>query len=165
MEKPINIPVQGVIPIDQLFGDDEEDTKLLQAMALYAREYLQSFAWCTSIRDAYFGDGVGAVVAVFLFHIEPSSPDVDEWLWVIVGDIPPAYLVVDDNTTPSLALRRYIEEMSKWVKLAKKGKSSSKVIPVNVAATPENALLLEGRLNAIGEMILPRFRESETHRA
>jgi hypothetical protein len=67
MEKFINIPVQGVIPIDQLFGDDEKDTKLLQAMALYAREYLQSFAWCTSIRNAYFGDGAGPLSLSFYF--------------------------------------------------------------------------------------------------
>jgi hypothetical protein len=165
MEKLIDIPVQGVIPIDQLFGDDEEDTKLLQAMAHYAREYLQSFAWCMSIRDAYFGDGVGAVVAVFLFHIEPSSPDVDEWLWVIVGDIPPAYLVIDDNTTPSLALQGYINEMSKWVKQAKSGKSTAKAIPVNKPATKENALLLEGRLKTIEEIILPRFRVDEIESA
>jgi hypothetical protein len=164
MSEPI-VPVKSVIPINQLFGEDAEDTQLLRAMAHYAHDYLQAFGWCKSISDWYFGDGVGAVVAVFLFHIEPSSPDVDEWLWVIVGDIPPAYIVVDDNTSPSLTLQGYIEEMSKWVKLAKKGKSSSKVIPVNVAATQENALLLEGRLKAIEEMILPRFRDAETQRA
>jgi hypothetical protein len=73
--------------------------------------------------------------------------------------------VIDDNTTPSLALQGYIEEMSKWVKLAKKGQSSSKVIPVNVPATPENAMLLESRLEAIKEMIVPRFRDAETERA
>jgi hypothetical protein len=67
------VPVKDVVPISELFGDDEEDTKLLQAMTLYARSYLQSFTWCKSIRDSYFGDGVGAVVAVFLFRIEPPS--------------------------------------------------------------------------------------------
>lgn len=158
-------PVTGVVPIDQLFGDDEEDTRLLQAMALYAREYLQSFSWWKSILDAYFGDGVGGVVAIFLFRIEPARPDVDEWLWIVVGDIPPAYLVTDDSTTPSLALEGYIEEMSKWVKLAKRGKSSPKVIPVNVPATPENAELLQVRLKFLTEMIVPSFREAETERA
>jgi len=159
------IPVKGVIPIDQLFGDDEEDTTLLQAIALYARNYLQEFAWCKSVKSSYFGDGVGSVVAVFLFRIEPTQPDVDEWLWVIVGDIPPAYLVIDDNTSPSLALRSYIDEMSKWVKLAKSGKPTSKAIPVNKPATKENALLLEARLKAIEEMIVPRFRDAEVQRA
>jgi hypothetical protein len=159
------LSVKGIVPIVNLLGEDEEDTRLLLAMAHYARDYLQNFGWCKSIRDWYFGDGVGAIVAVFLFRIEPASPDVDEWLWVVVGDIPPAYLVIDDNTTPSLALQGYIEEMSQWVKLAKAGKSTAKAIPVNKPATRENALLLESRLKAIEEIILPRFRESETHRA
>lgn len=159
------IPVKGVIPTDQLFGDDEEDTGLLQAMAHYAHDYIKKFAWCKSVKRSYFGDGVGAIVAVFLFHIEPAQPDVDEWLWVVVGDIPPAYLVIDDNTTPSLALQGYIDEMITWVKLARAGKSTSKAIPVNRPATKENALLLEGRLKAIEEMVLPRFRDAESQRA
>jgi hypothetical protein len=159
------IPVKGVIPIDQLFGDDEEDTRLLQAMALYARGYIQEFAWCKSVKGSYFGDGVGAIVGVFLFHIEPAQPNIHEWLWVVVGDIPPTYLVIDDNTTPSLALQSYIDEMSKWIKLVKSGKSTSKAIPVNRPATKENALLLEDRLKAIEEMILPRFQDAETERA
>ena len=134
-------------------------------MASEARNFLASFSWCNSIRDGYFGDGVGGVVAIFLFHIEPSSEDADEWLWVVVGDIPPAYLIVDDSPLPSLALEVYIEEMSKWVKLAKRGKSSSRVIPVDVPATPENAQLLEGRLTKLREWILPKFQEAESRRA
>jgi hypothetical protein len=113
-------------------------------MALYARDYIQEFTWCKSVKGSYFGDGVGAIAAVFLFHIEPARLDVDRWLWEVVGDIPPAYLVIDDNTTPSLALQGYIDEMSRWVKLVKSGKSTSKAIPVNKPATKENALLLEG---------------------
>jgi hypothetical protein len=159
------IPVNGVIPINQLFGEDEEDTRLLQAMAHYAHDYIQNFAWCKSVKSSYFDDGVGSVVAVFLFRIEPGQPDVDEWLWVVVGDIPPAYLVIDDNLSPSLALQSYIDEMSNWVRLAKSGKSTSKAIPVNKPATKENALLLEARLKAIEEMILARFRNAEALRA
>jgi hypothetical protein len=165
VEMPISVPpVKGIVPIDQLLGDDEEDTKLLQAMAIEARNFLETFSWCKGIRDAYFGDGVGGVLAIFLFRIEPSSEDVDEWLWVVVGDIPPAYLVVEDSPLPSLALEGYIQEMSKWVKLAKSGKSSSRVIPVNVPATPENARMLEGRLTTLRELILPKFQEAESRR-
>jgi|SRR5579859_128351 len=165
MDEKEALPVKGVIPINQLFGEDKLDTRLLKDMASEARNYLQNFHWCKRILDAYFGDGVGGIVAVFFFHIEPSRTDIDEWLWVVVGDVPSAYLVIDNATTPSLALEGYIEEMSKWVKLAKLGKSSSKVIPVNVPATSENARLLEVRLKSIEEMIVPRFRDSEIERA
>jgi hypothetical protein len=59
------VPASGVVPIDQMFGDDEEDTILLQAMAARAQEFILSLSFCKSIRGAYFGDGCGGVVALF----------------------------------------------------------------------------------------------------
>jgi hypothetical protein len=159
------VPVKGVVPIDQMFGGDEEDTRLLRMMASEAQDYIQSFSWCKSVHEAYFGDGYGGIAAVFFFRIEPSNAEVDEWLWVVVGDIPSAYLVIDDCKTPSEALEGYIDEMSKWVELAKQGRSSKKVIPVNVPATPENADALGGRLKFLREIILSAFQSGEAVRA
>lgn len=163
--KTKEVPVRGVVPIDQIFGDDEEDTKLLQAMAARAQEFVLSFSFCKSIRAAYFGDGCGGVVALFLFRIEPSEANVDEWLWVVFGDVPPAYLVIDDCKTPSQALEGYIDEMSKWVSLAKKERTSKRVIPVNAPATPEYAEALEGRLKFLRDVMVPSFQTAETERA
>jgi hypothetical protein len=84
-------------------GDDEEDSRLLQIMADDAQSYLRSFKRCKGIRETFFGDGYGGIVAVFLFRIERESADVDEWLWVVFGDVPPAYLVTDECKTPSEA--------------------------------------------------------------
>lgn len=159
------VPVKGLIPIDKTFGEDEEDTRLLRAMASAALDYIQSFSWCKSMREAFFGDGCGGIVAVFLFHIEPSEEGIDEWLWVVVGDLPPAYLVIDVSKTPSQALESYIGEMSKWIKLAKQGRTSKKVIPVNAPATPEYAEALEGRLKFLREVMVPKFQSAEAERA
>lgn len=159
------VPVRGVVPIDQIFGDDEEDTRLLRAMASRAQEFILSFSWCKSIHAAYFGDGCGGVVALFLFRIEPSEANVDEWLWVVVGDLPPAYLIIDDCKTPSQALEGYIDEMSKWADLAKKGRTSTRVIPVNAPATPAYAVALEGRLKFLRDVMVPSFQTAETKRA
>jgi len=155
------LPVRGVIPIDQLFGEDDQDTRQLLKMASKARNYISEFSWCKSVREAYFGDGFGKVLAVFFFHIEPSRPDVDEWLWVVVGDLPSAYLVIDSCKTPSQALAGYVHEMSEWVMLAKEGRTSKDVIPVNAAPTPESAAMLEARLKVLSEKIVPAFRANE----
>jgi len=164
-ESRSKIPVNGVVPIAQMTGDDEEDTRLLRVMASGAENYLLSFAWCKRIRDVYFGDGYGGVAAVFLFHIEPARADVDEWLWVISCDVSPAYLVTDLCKTPSQALEGYVEEVVKWVELAKQGRSSKDVIPVYMPATPKNAADLERRLKILREVVVPAFREAETKRA
>lgn len=159
------IPINGVVSLSRMVGDDDEDSKLLEVMATGAQNYLRCFPWCKDIREAYFGDGYGGIVAVFLFRIEPARAGVDEWLWVIFGDVPPAYLVTDVCKTPSQALERYIDETAKWVGLAKQGKSSKDVIPVYVAATIENAVDLETRLNLLREIIVPAFRQGEIERA
>jgi hypothetical protein len=159
------IPVKGVVPINEMVGADDEDRRLLRVMASGTEKYILSFPWCKSIREIYFGDGYGGIVAVFLFHIEPARVDVDEWLWAISCDVSPAYLVTDSCKTPSQALEGYIEEVSKWIELAKQGRSSQEVISVYMPATPENALDVERRIKVLHETIVPAFREAETVRA
>jgi hypothetical protein len=155
------VPVRCVMPVGQLFGDDEEDTGLLRSMAVQAEGYLLSFPWCESVRQRYFGAGVGNVVAVFLFEIVSSRADVDEWLWVIVGDLPSAYLVTDICKTPSQALEGYIREMRKWAVLANKGQASDQVIPTNVPPTPYWSKELASRLEFLQDNIVSRFRDEE----
>ena len=74
---------------------------------------------------------------------------------MIVGDIPPAYLVTDKCKNPAEALDSYIEEMSKWMELAREGKSSNEVIPVNAPATPEEAERLRIRFELLGKLLRP----------
>ena len=110
-----NVDFGKVEPASQMKGDSEHDTELLKQMLKEAQAYLSAFDWCEAIRESHFGLGVGGVVAVFLFRIIPSREGVDEWLWVVVGDLPPAYLVTDENPTPVSALEAYAEEMKAWL--------------------------------------------------
>ena len=135
-------------------GDDANDTRLLKKMANQAREYLLSFEWCKKIEKDWFGWGVGGVCAVFLFQILPSKRKVDRWLWVIVGDLPSAHLVVDESPTPLEALETYLELMQEWANAVKSGKPAADCIPVNAPATPKNADLLQRRLDFIRKQFL-----------
>jgi hypothetical protein len=164
-ERDFELPVRYVGSAEDVAGESPEDTNLLRSMAREAESYLCSFAWCQSVEKRYFGAGVGGVVGVFFFRIRPSRLGVDEWLWVIVGDLPPAYLVTDQAKTPSEALRVYIHEMRRWSDLAKSGRTSPDVISVSVPPTPEYAGQLVSRLRFLEEEILPRFREEEIERA
>jgi hypothetical protein len=158
-----DLPVSGVVPISKIAGEDEDETGRLREMEKKARDFITNFEWCHGVRDFYFGEGIGDVVAVFLAHIEPARHSVDEYLWIVVGDVPSAYLVTDDCRRPKEALEGYIWEMRKWVALAKQGQTSKDVIPVNAPATPEWAESLETRLNALEKEIVPiRFTSSET---
>ncbi len=150
------IDFSQLTPIDDVSGETEKDTRLLREMAEQARQYLLSFQWCKSIQRGWFGWGVGGIVAVFLFEIDPASPAVDKMLWVIVGDLPPAYLVVDESPTALGALRTYVELMQEWVTAVREGKSTEECIPVNSAATRESADALETRLNFLKQEFLAK---------
>ena len=106
--------------------------------------------------------GVGGVVAIFLMSIYPVPTGADEWAWVIVGDIPPAYLMLHQCNTPVDALKGYIAMMQEWVDLALDGSSSTDVIPVNIAPTPENARLLQTRLDLLTTTIVPWLEAGPT---
>lgn len=150
-----DLPVSGVVLISQMTGEDDDETRRLRKMEQTAREFVCDFDWCEEIRDFYYGAAVGDVFAVFLAHIRPAHDSVDEYLWIVVGDLPSAYLVTDDSANPKEALEGYIREMRKWVALAKDGRSSDDVIPVNVPATPEWAKVLESRLDTLEQKIIP----------
>jgi hypothetical protein len=153
-----DIDLSSVVPLSEMSGDSDADTELLNNMAEQAKAFIRAFDWCNSIKDSYFGYGIGGVIAVFFFRIVPATEGVDECLWSIVGDIPPAYLVTDESRTPSEALRTYITEMRQWVAAAESGRPVDELIPVNVPATRETALALKKRLDVLESGILPSCR-------
>jgi hypothetical protein len=129
-----------LVPSQKIVGDDEMDTSLLRKMAADADVFIRSFPWCSSVLESYFGDGIGGIFAIFLFHIRPSRPDVDPWIWIMIGDVPPAYLPLTDADSPAAAFRTYMRGMSKWVELARNGRTGSPaegVPPMNIPSTPE----------------------------
>ena len=148
-----------LVPADQTQGDSDKDTVLLKAMHQEATKYIGSFPWCKKVKEEYFGIGVGKVFAIFLFRIEPANPKVDEWLWVVVGDLPSAYLVTDNAPNPACALDVYICEMGRWVTAVKEGKSVVGLIPVNVAPSLEHAKMLESRLSFLDRKILSEYKD------
>jgi hypothetical protein len=140
-----------------LQGDSDEDTRLLKQMAGECRQYLKSFGWCPPIANVYFGDGVGGVVAVFLVGFtQPIANSEDRFLWVIIGDLPSAYLATDCIGAPGQALEAYCSMMQVWVDAVNgnDGLLASEVV-VSAEATIENARALQNRLTFLRTEILP----------
>jgi hypothetical protein len=121
----------------------------VRGLADEAVRFLKTHAWCGSVRSAELAFAVAGVVGVFKIALEPSHPGVDSVLWVITGDLPPAYLVTDDAPDWQSALTAYVDEMRRWVAAVRHGTSTADMIPVNVPATAEHAEILESRLDFI----------------
>lgn len=147
---------KSLVPADGLKGDDAEDTSLLRGMLADARQYLLDKPWCRSVAESYFGLGVGGVVGAFLFRIEPEQ-DADDWLWIVVGDLPSAYLVVDQIERPVDALVVYCDIMQGWVDAVINGTPLDDEYPVEAPADVEHAHMLGQRVQMIRDEVIPIF--------
>lgn len=136
-----------------------EDPKVA-AFARQAERFLADFRWCRRVIEAEVAWAAAGLLGVFRVRIDPAREDIDEVVWVVTGDLPPAYLAYDPRETWQDALRSYVGEMQRWVEAAKAGKTVSRVIAVNVAPTPENAGRLESRLVFIRTHLLEVPAES-----
>ena len=155
----MRIDATKLTAIESMVGEDDQETEEFHALYAQAAKFLESFRWCAKINTSHFGLGVANIVAVFLFEIVPRSSSVDSFLWVVVGDLPPAYLVTDSAPNAACALNEYIVEMRKWVDAVSTGAPTTDLIPVNVPPTIENARNLELRLEYLSEEILADYQE------
>jgi hypothetical protein len=136
-------------------GEDVEETALLRQMLAEARTYIGSFHWCPPISEEYLGFGIGDVIALFLFRFFKPIGETDDWLWVVVGDLPSAYFVIDDTPNARLAAEVYCRLMQEWI-IAVTNKAPLKdVFPVRAEATIEMAQKLQSRIDFIRGKIIP----------
>jgi hypothetical protein len=155
----VDTPLLGVVPIQDMNGDNAVDTALLREMCADAKQYLESFDWCEVAGPVYWGGGIGKIFSVFVFEIASVAADVDRLLWVVVGDVPPLYFVLDDCRSPSDVLDKYMELMEQWIELARQGRTSDALLPTSVEPTPEWAASLAKRLQFIRTSVGPLLKK------
>lgn len=149
-----DIDFSSVIPIGNL---DPETLSRISDTCLSAGEYLKNQKWCTRIVESFLGIDEGEILGVFLFRIVPSDEKIEEYLWVVVGDLPPLYLVTEAAATPAAALLRYIEVMTLWAEAAIAGTECSGLPPVEADFSRENGVALQTRLKILREYLADEY--------
>jgi len=130
----------------EIKGEDAEDTAQLRQLAAEARAYMEEFEWCPPIESVHMALGASGVVGVFLFQFAEVIEDDDDALWVVVGDLPSAYVIVEPDDDGIAALERYCEMMEDWAFNVLKDNSIEESFPVDAEATHENAEMLRQRI-------------------
>jgi hypothetical protein len=153
MTNPIDL--SALTPVERMAGEDEAETAMLRDMLERAEAYLSSHQWCPPIVERYLGVGIGNVFALFLFKLVRAVNDTDEWLWVVDGDLPSAYFVIDEASNIASAVKVYCELMDEWADAVEGGASLDDVFPVKAPATLEHAKMLRNRTKFIRERIIP----------
>lgn len=153
----MTVDMRGLVASEQMRGEDDEETSELQEFLQRARAFLESHRWCERITDAFFGFGIGGVVAVFLLRVEVKGVG-EQLLWCVVGDLPSAYLVTDHAKTAAAALEAYAGLMEDWVMAVRDGTGLRDVYPVDAPADEEHAAMLEDRMRFLRKNVVPVAR-------
>lgn len=138
---------------ESVFEDDIELNEYLDR----AYFYLSSQKWCKSINKGWLAKGWPGVLAICYFQINPDF-GADEFVWVVVGDLPTAYIDIESATELGEVLSSYVVIMEDWVDAVESGKSLDDVFPVEVTPNKKFTSLLKKRLLFIKERIIPLSR-------
>ena len=122
-----------------------------------ANAFLDEFIWAKGRKNLWVADCIPGVLGIFLAELDPPGPEVDQYIWVVVGDLPPAYLSSEYANSPKDALDGYMGEMLAWVEAVESGNSTDDLIPNNGAPTLANARALRSRLEFLSREILPHL--------
>jgi hypothetical protein len=152
---PSPIDLNQLTPVADMRGESHSETQLLREMLHRAETYIRSFSWCPPLSEEYFAYGVGEVVALFLFRLTSAINETDEWLWVVEGDLPSTYFVVDEAHDSESALTTYCDLMEKWCEAVDQEHLLDDIFPIDAAPTAENSARLRTRINFIRQRILP----------
>ena len=147
------VNTHGMIPVDQL-----QNLKLIE-YAQRVTPFLQKLGYWSSIDSIVLAWGVSDIVAVFFVQVTPKRLEIDDRIWVVVGDLPPAYFVCDNINDWQEALGAYVDEMGKWVEAVLECRSIQHLIPVNVAPTIEHANMLKSRLQLLRDSYIDKPKE------
>lgn len=80
-------------PVSQI-----EDPRVA-ALASQAEQFLGALRWCRRIVESELAWASAGLFGVFRIRIDPAREDIDPVVWVITGDLPPAYLAYDPHDT------------------------------------------------------------------
>jgi len=78
----------NLIKIEDLPNSGVEDATGLAELGQEVEDFLVWHQWWGAVRQGYLDYGLYGILALFCFEIDPDSPNADDNLWVIVGDVP-----------------------------------------------------------------------------
>lgn len=120
-----------------------------------ATEYIKCFDWVSELKSSYLFLNLGSKLCVFLFEIENLESDDDNYLWLIVGDVPPMYLDIYGAQNTIEVLENYVHLSNEWISKAKEGGSLKDCYPFNFSPTIDKIEMFKKRIQFIENIIIP----------
>jgi hypothetical protein len=124
-----------------------------------AKKYLAEHPWCSRILNGWLFTNIGKVFCIFLFEIENAQSVKDNYLWVIVGDIPPMYLDRFDVSGTREVVETYIYLVDEWIAAVENKESLEEVYPLDSDTSEASIQMLKERLKFLQDEILPNIED------
>ena len=132
------------------YANDVETIKLAKT----ASTYLYSHIWCDKIEKQWFVANWENLLAIFFFKITTNTKDVNEYVWLVVGDLPSICIDVESAANEQEVVKAYVGIMEDWIKCVHNKGNIKKCYPINVPPTKGYADMLKVRMSLIKEHIL-----------
>ncbi len=162
------------IEFDLVFREDEFRRGFLQGeeenirfaeMEATAKAVLSAEPWCPPTTETYVAGFCPPILGIFLYRIDTQHPialeDEDglpEWAWVVVGDLPPLYILYMPIVDGLSALRGYVAVYQTWLKRFDAGLPFEELDDLKVPKDEEHAEMLRVRLNLLMKHFLSNER-------
>lgn len=150
-----------LVPEQMIAGEDQDETVRLQRMLADAKAFIASHPWCPPRYSFFLAFGIGDVIAIFQVRFSQKAGGTDDRLWVVVGDLPSAYLVVEANDNARKVLSRYCDMMEGWVRAVETSSGLDTVFPVPVDPTQEHADMLSSRIRFLRSRVMPIVSDNQ----
>ncbi len=117
--------------------------------------YIETRKWCKKLLRVWLNTNWDDYFAVFYMNIIPDKPTTPEYIWIVIGDLPSAYIYSGYCKDAYEVMKGYVFEMQKWVdRVMNDIPLDETIIPVNVPPEKYWAQKLHNRLEIIREDIL-----------
>jgi len=124
-----------------------------------ATQYIKGFPWCKAVTASSLYFNLGEKLCVFLYEIDNASSKEDNFLWIVVGDLPSMYLDIYGPKNTVHVLADYVDLAKDWISNVEAGLSVAGCYPFNLEPTAEIADLLKKRVVLIENAILANMDE------
>ena len=118
-----------------------------------AQALLLRFSWCKRILRAEVGFALPGRFGVFHFDIEAARPSVPECLWVVFGDLAPAYFSGQGLLDWRSVLALYVERAERWAKDILSGGDGEDILPIQPPSDAATAMALLKRLGVLRDIL------------
>ena len=124
-----------------------------------SKEYLGRQKWCKSIQRGWLFTNIGYAVNIYLYEIENEQSPEDNFLWIMVGDLPPIYLDTYNVKSTKEVIEIYVDLANDWIQHARTGQSLDECFPFEAANSHQLITMLESRTRRLQNEILPNITD------